>query len=292
MSMADDQEGRVRLGAFQFKLRELGWIDGHNVEFAICWADGEVTRADACAASLISHGPDLIFTNGPESLTAIRHSTTSIPVIFTQIGEAVESGLVASLARPGGNITGSVSFEYSIAGKWVELLKQIAPRIQRLGVLQCPNVFTHPGYSRAIEDAAHRRGISLVQDTASTADGIRQAIETFSQTVDGVIILPSSAATMNRALIVSLAASRGLPAIYPYRFFPASGGLISYGSSTAENARQSAVQANHILRGTRPGDLPVQLAPKFELVVNLKTAKALGLTVPPELFIRADEILE
>ncbi|MGA7325594.1 MAG: ABC transporter substrate-binding protein [Rhodomicrobium sp.] len=292
MSVANDQEGSARAQVFQVKLQELGWIEGQNIEYAICWADGDASRAEACAASLVDYRPDLIFTNGPESLTAIRHRTATIPVVFTQIGEPVQSGLVASLARPGGNITGSVSFEYTIAGKWVELLKQVAPGMQRLGVLQSPTAFTHPGYLRAIEEAAHLLGMSVVPASASTADGVRVAIETFSHTVDGMIVLPSTAATMNRTFIAALALSRGLPAIYAYRLFPASGGLISYGSSVTEIARQSAAQADRILRGTRAGDLPVQLAPKFELVINLKTAKALGLTVPPELLIRADELIE
>jgi putative tryptophan/tyrosine transport system substrate-binding protein len=196
------------------------------------------------------------------------------------MGEPVQSGLVASLAQPGGNVTGSVSFEYAIAGKWVELLKQIAPRIRRLGVLQSLAAFTHPGYLRFIEEAAHLLGMSVVPAAVSTADGVRGALESLSLTVDGVIVLPSTAATMNRTLIAAFAASRGLPAIYPYRLFPASGGLISYGSSVESIARQSAMQADRILRGTRAGDLPIQLAP------------TLGLTVPPELLIRADEVIE
>lgn len=292
MSIADDQEGQARIGAFRKKLKELGHLEGRDVRVDICWADGDADRAGACAAELVSSGADVILSSGPESLVALRRQTRQIPVVFVQIGEPVESGVVPSLAHPGGNVTGSAAFEYSIASKWIELLKQIAPGVSRVGVLWNTTAFTQSGYLHAIEATAPSLGMTVLVRNANNAAEIASSMDALARESNGLVVLPSSVAAVHRELIASLANRFKLPAVYAYRFFTDSGGLLSYGNNVPETFRQAAAQVDRILRGTSPRDLPIRFAPKFELVINLRTAKALGLDVPRALLVRADEVIE
>jgi putative ABC transport system substrate-binding protein len=292
MSVADDQEGQSRVAAFRQKLEELGWGEDRDVRIDICWSDGKADRARACATKIVGSTPDVILSSGPEPLIALRNETHAIPIVFVQVGEPVESGVVASLAHPNENVTGSAAFEYSIGGKWIELLKQVAPNVTRVGVLRNAAAFTQPGYLRAIEAEGAALGVRVAVRDSGDATEIESSMDAFARESDGLIVLPSSVAAIHREMIASQANRYRLPAVYPYRFFAASGGLLSYGNSVPETFRQAAAQVDRILRGANAGDLPVQLAPKFELVINLKTSKALGLAVPPWLLARADEVIE
>jgi putative ABC transport system substrate-binding protein len=292
MSIGDDQEGQARISAFRDKLKELGRLEGRDVRVDICWADGDVDRARACAAQLVGSAAEVILSSGPESLVALRRQTQQIPIVFVQIGEPVESGVVSSLAHPGGNVTGSAAFEYAIGTKWIELLKQIAPGVSRVGVLSNSAAFTQPGYLRAIEATAPSRGMIVLVRNANNAAEIESSMDALARESNGLIVLPSSVAAVHRELIVSLANRYKLPAVYAYRFYTDCGSLLSYGNNVPETFRQAAAQVDRILRGTRAGDLPIQFAPKFELVINLRSAKALGLKVPRALLVRADEVIE
>jgi len=291
MSIADDQEGQARISAFRGKLKELGRLEGRDVRVDICWADGDTDRAGACAAELVGSAADVILASGPESLVALRRQTHQIPVVFVQIGAPVESGVVSSLAHPGENLTGSAAFEYSMASKWIELLKQIAPGVSRVGVLLNSAAFTHPGYLRAIEASAPSLGMLVVVRNANNAAEIESSMAALARESNGLIVLPSSLAAVHRELIVSLVDRFKLPAVYAYRFFTDGGGLLSYGNNVPETFRQAATQVDRVLRGTRAGDLPIQFSPKIELVINLRSAKALGLNVPRTLIVRADEVI-
>jgi putative ABC transport system substrate-binding protein len=292
MSIADDDEGQARINAFREKLKELGRLEGRDVLLDMCWADGDSDRAAVCAAELVRFTPDVILSSGPESLVALRQQTFQIPVVFVQIGAPIESGIASSLAHPGGNVTGSAAFEHSFAGKWIELLKQFAPNVSRVGVLRNLAAFTQSGYLRTIEATAASLGMQVVVRDANNLAEIDSSMDALARESHGLIVLPSSLASMHRELIVSLANRYKIPAIYAYRFFTASGGLLSYGNSVPETFRQAATQVDRILRGTRAGELPIQFSPKFELVINLRTAKALGLDVPRPLLVRADEVIE
>jgi putative tryptophan/tyrosine transport system substrate-binding protein len=292
MSVADDPEGQSRLAAFRQKLGELGWIEGRDVRIDICWSDGKVDQASACAAKIVSSAPDVILSSGPEPLVALRAETRTIPIVFVQVGEPVESGVVTSLAHPNRNVTGSSAFEYSIAGKWVELLKQVAPNVTRVGVLRNSAAFTQPGYLSVIEAAASRLDVDVVVHDSGDVAEIASSMDAFARECDGLVVLPSSISAIHRELIVAQANRQRLPAVYAYRFYAACGGLLSYGNSVPETFRQAAAQVDQILRGANAGDLPVQMAPKIELIINLKTAKSLDLSIPPVLLARADEVIE
>jgi putative tryptophan/tyrosine transport system substrate-binding protein len=292
MNIANDPEGESRLAAFRQKIGELGWVEGRDVRIDICWSDGSADQARACAAKIVGAAPDVILSSGPEPLAALRDETRTIPVVFVQVGEPVESGVVTSLAHPNRNVTGSSAFEYSIAGKWVELLKQVAPNVTRVGVLRNVAAFTQPGYLTAIEAAASRLGVVVVVHDSGDVTEIASSMDAFARECDGLIVLPSSIAAMHRQAIVEQANRHRLPAVYAYRFYAACGGLLSYGNSVPETYRQAAAQVDQILRGANAGDLPVQMAPKIELIINLKTAKYLDLSIPPMLLARADEVIE
>jgi putative tryptophan/tyrosine transport system substrate-binding protein len=292
ISIADDGEGQARINAFRQKLKELGHLEGRDVLLDMCWANGDANRAGACAAELVRSTPDVILSSGPESLVALRQQTQQIPVVFVQIGAPVESGIASSLAHPGGNVTGSAAFEHSFASKWIELLRQIAPGLSRVGVLRNPAAFTQSGYVQTIEATAASLGMQVVVRDANNLAEIEPSIEALTGESNGLIVLPSSLAAIHRERIVSLANRSKLPAIYAYRFFTDCGGLLSYGNNVPETFRQAAIQVDHILRGARAGDLPIQFSPKVELVINMRTAKALGLEVPRPLLVRADEVIE
>jgi putative ABC transport system substrate-binding protein len=288
-----DPESQARIVAFKEGLQALGWTDGRNVhiDYRFSSADLDLTRKSA--AELVGLTPDVILANSPLVLRALRQQTSTIPIVFALVVDPVGEGFINSLAQPGGNITGFTSLEYPMSGKWLEVLKEIAPSVRRVSAINQAENVTGAGYLRALESAALTMGVQLIAAHVRDAAEIERAIAaTASQSNGGLIILPSPLALVNREMIVKLAAQHRLPAVYPFRYFIASGGLMSYGVDTVEVFRRSALYIDRILKGEKPAALPVQQPTKFELVVNLKTAKALGLDVPWFLQQRADEVIE
>ena len=288
-----DPEAQARIVAFKEGLQVLGWTDGRNVhiDYRFGSADLELTRK--YAAELVGLMPDVILANSPLVLRALRQQTSTIPIVFALVVDPVGEGFINSLAQPGGNITGFTSLEYPMSGKWLEVLKEISPNVRRVGAINQAENVTGAGYLRALESAALTMGVQLIAAHVRDAAEIERAIAaTASQSNGGLIILPSPLALVNREMIVKLAAQHRLPAVYPFRYFIASGGLMSYGVDTVEVFRRSASYIDRILKGEKPAALPVQQPTKFELLINLKTAKALGLEVPWFLQQRADEVIE
>jgi putative ABC transport system substrate-binding protein len=288
-----DPESQARIVAFKEGLQALGWTDGRNVhiDYRFSSADLDLTRKSA--AELVGLTPDVILANSPLVLRALRQQTSTIPIVFALVVDPVGEGFINSLAQPGGNITGFTSLEYPMSGKWLEVLKEIAPSVRRVSAINQAENVTGAGYLHALESAALTMGVQLIAAHVRDAAEIERAIAaTASQSNGGLIILPSPLALVNREMIVKLAAQHRLPAVYPFRYFIASGGLMSYGVDTVEVFRRSALYIDRILKGEKPAALPVQQPTKFELVVNLKTAKALGLDVPWFLQQRADEVIE
>jgi putative tryptophan/tyrosine transport system substrate-binding protein len=289
----DDPEGRERMQAFLQSLQQLGWSDGRNVKIDYRWGANDADRIRRYAAELVALAPDVILTAGTQSVVALQQATRTVPIVFGSVIDPVGAGFVETLARPGGNITGFTVFEYGISPKWLELLKQIAPHVTRAAVLRDPTVASGTGQLGAIQGTAPSFGLDLRPIDARDASEIERAVVAFAQTSNGgLIVTGSSAATSHRDLIVKLAAQYRLPAVYPARFFVTGGGLISYGPDRVEQYHRAAGYVDRILKGEKPADLPVQAPTKYELVINLKTAKALGLTVPPQLLDRADEVIE
>jgi putative tryptophan/tyrosine transport system substrate-binding protein len=288
-----DPQGQRRAMALREALRELGWIEGRSIAIEYHWAviDGEQVRAET--AELVARNPDVIVTTGAPTLAATHKVTSTIPIVFVLVTDPVSDGFVASLARPGGNITGFTIFEHSFAGKWLEMLKEAAPAISRVAVMQNPDHPAWEGYLRAIGTVASPLGVEVTPAPVHNAAAIEHALEAFACIPNGgLILLPSGVAINHHELIARLAARYGVPAIYSLRFFAASGGLMSYGVAPSEPYRQAATYVDRILKGTKPADLPVQASAKFKLIINLKTAKALGLEIPPTLLARADEVIE
>jgi putative ABC transport system substrate-binding protein len=292
MGIADDLEGQARIAVFRQALQALGWSEGRNIQFIYRWSGGDVAHARQFAKELIDLRSDVILANSTPIAAAVRETTHTTPTIFVQVSDPVTAGVVQSLARPGGNLTGFTNFEPSMASKWLELVKGIAPNITRVAYLFNPN--TAPLiYARAVETAARSLSGKLLAAEVRNADEIEGVIEHFAREPDGaLLVLPDLFTTTNRQSIVALAARYRLPAIYPFRYFIASGGLMSYGTETLETYRQAASYVSRVLKGENPGDLPVQAPSKYELVINLKTAKALGIEIPPALLARADEVIE
>jgi len=292
MGIADDLEGQARIAVFRLALKALGWSEGRNIQFIYRWSGGDVAHARRFAKELIDLRSDVILANSTPIAAAVRETTHTTPTIFVQVSDPVTAGVVQSLARPGGNLTGFTNFEPSMASKWLELVKGIAPNITRVAYLFNPN--TAPLiYARAVETAARSLSGKLLAAEVRNADEIEGVIEHFAREPDGaLLVLPDLFTTTNRQSIVALAARYRLPAIYPFRYFIASGGLMSYGTETLETYRQAASYVSRVLKGENPGDLPVQAPSKYELVINLKTAKALGIEIPPALLARADEVIE
>jgi putative ABC transport system substrate-binding protein len=291
--LADDTEGRFRIITFQQGLRELGWTEGHDIRTELRWAAGDVDRMRTYAAELVAAKADAILAITTAALVPLRQATSSIPIVFVNVGDPAESGIVESLARPGGNITGITTFVSSIGGKWLELLKEVAPRVVRvLVILNRDNPTVH-GVLRIIEASGPSLGIIVTQAGVHSTDEIERAIENFARQPDAaLLVLPDPATVVNRERIVALAAQHRIPAIYPFRYFVDSGGLMSYGTVPADQYRQAASYVDRILKGANPAELPVQQPAKFELVVNLKTAKALALTIPESFLLRADKVIE
>jgi putative ABC transport system substrate-binding protein len=291
---ATDAEAKRRVRALQEGLRALGWDEGRNIRIDYRWAPGDAAELQAKAAETVAAAPDLIVANSTPVLAALKKEGGSRPIVFTLVTDPVGDGFVASLARPGGNATGFSTVEFSIGGKWLETLRQVAPSVRRVGVLFNPKTAPFaPLFLRPIEAAAATLAIEAVALPAQDGAAIERVITAFARAANaGLIALPDLSMTNERDLIIALAASHRLPAIYPYRLFAASGGLLSYGSDVADIYRRVAAYVDRILKGANPAELPVQTPAKYELVVNAKTAHALGLALPSMLLARADEVIE
>jgi putative ABC transport system substrate-binding protein len=290
---ADDPDGQIRSGAFLQELQHLGWTDGRNIRFDYRWGAGDAENIRKYAAELVALAPDVILASGTATVGPLLHATRSVPIVFAQVTDPVGAGFIDSLAHPGGNATGFLLFEYSISGKWLELLKEIAPRVTRAAVIRDAAQTAGTGQFAVIQSVAPSVGMEVSTINVRDAAEIERAIAAFARTADGGLILTASAlSVVHRNLIVRLAARHKLPAVYYRRQYATDGGLISYGPDVAEQNRRAARYVDRILKGEKPADLPVQAPNKYELVINLKTAKALGLTVPPTLLARADEVIE
>ena len=289
---SDDAEGQARLAAFHQGLQQLGWTVGRNVQIDYRWSAGNADYIRKFAAELVALAPDVIVSTGSPSVAVLQQATRSVPIVFTAVVDPVGGGLVASLARPGGNATGFMLFEYSTSGKWLELLKEIAPRLMRAAVIRDPTLTAAVAQFAAIQGAAGSLGVELSPIDMRDAGEIERAVTAFSRVSNGGLIVTASGSSARRSLIITLAARHKLPAVYAFRYFATSGGLISYGPDIIDPFRRAAGYVDRILKGEKPADLPVQTPTKYELVINLKTAKALGLEVPATLLARADEVIE
>jgi putative ABC transport system substrate-binding protein len=290
---ADDREGQARIAAFRQGLQKLGWIEGQNVRLDIRWGGGDADLDRRFAAELVALTPDVILATASSTVAALQGATRTVPVVFAHAVDPVAAGFVDSLARPGGNATGFVLFEYGISAKWLELLKEIAPSVTRAGVLRDPAMAAGTGQFGALQSVAPSFGVELSPVNVRDAGEIERVVTAFARSSNGgLIVTASPLATLHRDLIVALAARHKLCAVYNLRLFVTAGGLISYGSDVPDLLRRAAGYVDRILKGEKPADLPVQAPTKFEMVVNIKTARALGITVPPSLLARADEVIE
>ena len=289
----DDAEFQTRVGAFLQALQQLDWTIERNVEIDIRWATANADAIRRHAAGLAALAPDVILAHGAPTLGPLLQVTRTVPIVFPVASDPVAAGFVESLARPGGNATGFMDWEYGMAVKWPELLKQIAPSVTRVAVLRDPTIPTGPAQFGVIQAVAPSLGMDVVPINVRDVPEIERALAAFARSSNGsLIVTPSGFASVNRDLIITLAARHRLPAVYFGRYFVNSGGLISYGNDIVDQYRRAAGYVDRILRGEKPADLPVQAPTKYELVINLKTAKALGLEIPPTLLARADEVIE
>jgi putative ABC transport system substrate-binding protein len=288
-----DPEGQTWIREFLQRLQELGWTNGRNVQVDFRYGGADATRTSMLAAELIELRPDVMLAAGLSAAVALRQQSLSIPIVFLQVADPVSAGFVTNLARPEGNITGFTNFEFSIGGKWLQLLKECAPSVSRIGVVFDPANPSWAAYLRTIEAVAPSFGVQLTPVSVRDAAEIKQRITAFARETNGaIVVFPSPVAFQHRASIIAAAAEQRLPAMYPYRFFTVDGGLMSYGPPVGDAYRRAASYADRILKGTKVAELPVQQPTKYELAINLKTAKALGLTVPPGLLVAADEVIE
>jgi len=291
---ADDPDYQARIAAFQQGLQQLGWSDGSNVHIDTRWATTKPDDIRRHAAELAALAPDVILAGtGTATVAPLLQATRTVPIVFAVVIDPVGAGFVDSLARPGGNATGFTVFEYGMSGKWLELLKQIAPAVTRAAVLRDPTIASGIGQFAAVQAVAPSLGVDLSAVDVRDAGEIERAVTAFARSSNDCLIVTASAlATRHRDLVIALAARLRLPAVYPYRFFVTIGGLISYGPDFVDQYRQAAGYVDRILKGEKPAELPVQAATKYELAINLKTAKALGLTMPPAVLARAGEVIE
>ena len=288
-----DPVSQLRRAAFVDGLRKFGWTEGTNVLIHYRWVGDDAARVRLYATELTGMRPDVIWTSGSLQLLLLKRATRTIPIVFTQVYDPVGSGFVTNLNRPGGNITGFTLGEFSMGGKTLEVLKEVAPQVSRVAVLLNLEQPPHVAMWRSIEAIAPSFGVRLTPADAPDSDEIERAIEAFAREPNGgLIVLPSPITQVHRELITALAARHRLPAAYAFRFYVTGGGLVSYGIDPADQARQAAGYVDRILKGEKPADLPIQQPTKFELVINLKTEKALGLDIPTSLLARADEMIE
>ena len=291
---AESAEGQARVAAFTQSLHQLGWTDGRDVQIDIRWGEDKIDLERKYAAELIALGPEIVFASGTLSVIALQGTSRTLPIVFVGVTDPVGASLVNSLARPGGNATGFMIYEYSFGGKRLELLKQVAPGVTHVAVLRDPSNPSGSAEFAAIQALAQSLKIDVSPvDTRRDAGEIERAITTFARTANGgLIVTPNASASVHRDLIVALAARHRLPAVYPFRYHADGGGLVSYGPDVVDQCRRAAGYVDRILKGEKPADLPVQAPTKYEMVINLKTAKALGLTLSESLIARADEVIE
>lgn len=290
---SDSPEAQPRLSAFRQGLEQLGWSDGRNVRIDIRWGANDVGLDRRYAAELVSLAPDVVVAAGTLGVTAMQRVTRTLPILFCNVADPVGAGFVESLARPGGNTTGFALFEYTISAKWLEILKEIIPDLKRAGVLRDASNPAAIAQFGVLQAAAQSLGVDLRPVSITDAAEMERAVTTFANGSDGgLIVTPSATEAFHRELIVKLAAQYRLPAVYPFRVWAAAGGLISYGPDSVNLFRQVAAYVDRVLRGAKPADLPVQVPTKYQLVINLKTARGLGLTLPTTLLARADEVIE
>jgi putative ABC transport system substrate-binding protein len=289
----DDSEGQARVAAFTLGLQQLGWTVGQNVQIDYRWANVNAEELRKYAAELVALKPDVILAHSSSAVAPLLQATRTVPIVFTNVADPVGAGYVDSLARPGSNATGFTVFEYAMGGKWLELLKEIAPHVMRAAVVRDSAIAAGPAEFGAIQAVAPSLGVELRPVDIRDAGEMERAITMFAGSPNGgLIVTGSAAATIHRQLIVALAARHQLPAVYYTRYFVTGGGLISYGPDYVDQFRRAAAYVDRILKGEKPADLPVQTPTKYQTVINLKTAKAQGLTVPPSLLARADEVIE
>jgi putative tryptophan/tyrosine transport system substrate-binding protein len=292
---AEDPEGQARLQLFSQSLRAVGWIEGKNLRTEIRWAGGNAERFHRYAAELVDSVPEVILASASQSVVALQQVTRTVPIVFANVIDPVGAGFVVSLSRPGGNTTGFTAFEYSISGKWLELLNELAPGLKRVAVVRDPSLAAGIGQFAAIQTmaSASSTGVELSVIDPGDVSGFERALAAFAREPNGGVIVTSSTLTgVHRESIISSMKRYRLPAVYAFRYNTVDGGLASYGPDTIGDYRRAAAYVDRILKGEKPSDLPVQAPTKYELVINLKTAKALGLTVPPSLLARADEVIE
>ena len=289
----DDADSRTSYAAFLQTLQQLGWIDGQNVRIETRWAGGSASDLRKYATDIVALAPDVIFANATAAMTPLLQATHTVPIVFASVADPVGAGFVDTMARPGGNTTGFIQFEYSLSGKWVELLKQIAPGVTRAAVLRDPNIPNGIGQFAIIQSVAPSVGVEVTAISVRDPGEMERAVTAFARSPNGGLIVTSSALTLaHRELIIALAAQHKLPAVYYRRYYVDGGGLVSYGYDIVQQYRGAAGYVDRILKGEKPADLPVQAPTKYELVVNLKTAKALGLTIPAGVISIADEVIE
>jgi putative ABC transport system substrate-binding protein len=288
-----DPEGQARVAAFRQALQELKWTEGNNLRIDIFWAAGDAARASAYATELVKLAPDVILGTATPTMRALKQATQTIPIVFAGLADPIGDGIVTSLSKPGGNITGFSSFDAAIAGKWLQLLKEMSPGTARATVMFNPDTAPHSIFWPALEAAAPSVGMTLIRATVRDTGAIEGTIGALAGGPDNcLVVLPDSFTSSHRALVILLAARHRVPAVYPIRYFAVDGGLMSYGSDFVDQHRHAASYINRILKGEKPADLPVQTPIKFEFVINLKTSEALGISVPPALLASADELIE
>ena len=286
----DNPEGQARIAAFLKELQRLGWTDGRNLQIEYRWDTGDLRKS---ATELVALSPEVILGSATPAVAALQQSTRTVPIVFAQVADPISAGFVASLAKPGGNITGFTNFDYTMGAKWLELLKEIAPNVTRVGVIRDPTVTASIGQLAAINSVARSFGVEVNPLGGLDATDIERTVTEFAHGPNGGLIVSATPLSANnRGLIISLAAQHRLPAVYPFPFFVADGGLICYGPDLIEPHRQAAHYVDRILKGEKLSDLPVQAATKYELVINLNTAKGLGLTIPHSVLSRANEVIE
>jgi putative tryptophan/tyrosine transport system substrate-binding protein len=294
MGLAEtDAQGQARIIAFREGLKQLGWTESANIQLDYYWGANGNKRSNELAAEVVRNKVDVILTNSPTGLAGVKLATRSIPIVFVQVADPVEDGFVADLAHPGGNITGFAISEHVMSTKWLELLKEMAPRTTRIGFIQHVEHPSWPRYNRIIQEVAPSFGLDAIPIGVRNATELEEEINRFALLPEGaLLILPDTFNTTNRKLIIALARQEKLPAVYPLDFFAKEGGLMSYGGDLVDLLQRAATYVDRILRGNNAGDLPIQQATKFDLIINLKTAKVLGLTIPSTLLARADEVIE
>jgi putative tryptophan/tyrosine transport system substrate-binding protein len=290
---SDNPEGQDRLAAFHQGLQELGWGVGRNVRMEIRWTEDNADQTVKHAAGLVALAPDIVLASGTLAVTALQHISRALPIVFASVADPVGAGIVDSLAHPGGNATGFMIYEYNLGAKWMELLKEIAPRVTRVAIIR--NAANPAGVAQfaALQNAAQSLGVQASPINVRDAQEIERSVEAFARSPNGgLVVTQSASATVYRDVIIAAAARHELPAVYALRYDATGGGLISYGPDIVDQFRQAAAYVDRVLKGEKPADLPVQAPTKYELTINLKTAKALGITMPDSLLARADEVIE